>query len=336
MTTLPGGWIADRLIGQRRAVLYGGILIAVRPLQHGRSRRSRRSTSACSSSSSAPGCSRATSASSSASSTRRATSRRDAGFSIFYMGINLGAFIAPLVCGYLGQRVNWHLGFAAAGVGMVLGLIQYVLGAQVPRRRRPAPGDRRRRPKRRAPEAQRGAAGAVVVGARSLVVVGIGAYTGVVAGHADADRRRRRLPAARSSPSCSSAGCSSAGDWTPEERKRLLRHRRALPRAPRCSGRVFEQAGSTLNLFADRDTRNVDPRLELPEQLVPVAELAVHHRSFAPVFAWLWLAARRRGEPSSPVEVRARPDPASAPASRSWSSAAQLARAAASRSARCG
>ena len=54
--------------------------------------------------------------------------RRDAGFSIYYMGINLGAFLAPLVCGYLGQRVNWHLGFAAAGVGMVLGLIQYVLG----------------------------------------------------------------------------------------------------------------------------------------------------------------------------------------------------------------
>src|SRR5213076_173574 len=56
--------------------------------------------------------------------------RRDAGFSIFYMGINLGAFIAPLVCGYLGQRVNWHAGFAAAGFGMVLGLVQYVLGGK--------------------------------------------------------------------------------------------------------------------------------------------------------------------------------------------------------------
>jgi POT family proton-dependent oligopeptide transporter len=57
-------------------------------------------------------------------------SRRDAGFSIYYMGINLGAFIAPLVCGYLGQRVNWHVGFAAAGVGMVLGVVQYTLGAK--------------------------------------------------------------------------------------------------------------------------------------------------------------------------------------------------------------
>jgi prepilin-type processing-associated H-X9-DG protein len=46
------------------------------------------------------------------------------------MGINLGAFVSPLVCGYLGQRVNWHAGFAAAGFGMVLGLVQYVLGSR--------------------------------------------------------------------------------------------------------------------------------------------------------------------------------------------------------------
>ena len=55
-------------------------------------------------------------------------SRRDAGFSIFYMGINLGAFIGPLIAGYLAQRVDWHAGFACAGVGMALGLVQYVLG----------------------------------------------------------------------------------------------------------------------------------------------------------------------------------------------------------------
>jgi len=52
--------------------------------------------------------------------------RRDAGYTIFYMGINFGSFFAPFVCGYLGQKVNWHYGFGAAGVGMVLGLITYV------------------------------------------------------------------------------------------------------------------------------------------------------------------------------------------------------------------
>src|SRR5436190_16157620 len=54
--------------------------------------------------------------------------RRDAGFSIFYMGINVGAVLGPLVAGYLAQRVNWHVGFGCAGVGMLLGLVQYVLG----------------------------------------------------------------------------------------------------------------------------------------------------------------------------------------------------------------
>ena len=56
--------------------------------------------------------------------------RRDGGFTIFYMGINLGAFAAPLVIGTVGQKVNWHLGFALAGVGMALGLLQYLLGTR--------------------------------------------------------------------------------------------------------------------------------------------------------------------------------------------------------------
>src|SRR5687767_7298141 len=127
LTTLPGGWIADRLIGGQRAVLYGGILIAAGHF-----------------SMAVPSLStfylglflivigtgllkgnvsvivgRLYSAD---------DARRDAGYSIFYMGINTGAFIAPLVCGYLGQRVDWHVGFAAAGVGMVIGLVQYVFG----------------------------------------------------------------------------------------------------------------------------------------------------------------------------------------------------------------
>jgi POT family proton-dependent oligopeptide transporter len=54
--------------------------------------------------------------------------RRDGGFSLFYMGINVGAALAPIVCGTLGQKVGWHYGFGAAGVGMVLGLVQYWFG----------------------------------------------------------------------------------------------------------------------------------------------------------------------------------------------------------------
>ena len=62
--------------------------------------------------------------------------RRDSGFSIFYMGINIGALISPLICGYVGERISWRLGFGVAGVGMLVGVMQYVL-------RRPAPGQRR-------------------------------------------------------------------------------------------------------------------------------------------------------------------------------------------------
>ena len=52
--------------------------------------------------------------------------RRDAGFTIFYMSINIGSVIGFLVCGYLGEKIGWHWGFGAAGVGMLLGVAQYV------------------------------------------------------------------------------------------------------------------------------------------------------------------------------------------------------------------
>ena len=54
--------------------------------------------------------------------------RRDSGFSIFYVGINLGAFLAPLIVGYVGETINWHYGFAIAGFGMLAGLIQFSYG----------------------------------------------------------------------------------------------------------------------------------------------------------------------------------------------------------------
>ena len=53
---------------------------------------------------------------------REGDTRRDAGFSVFYMGINLGAFLGPLIAGYLAQRVDWHLGFGCAAVGMAFGV----------------------------------------------------------------------------------------------------------------------------------------------------------------------------------------------------------------------
>jgi POT family proton-dependent oligopeptide transporter len=121
--------VADRLIGQRRAVLFGGILISLGHFSMAvpilttfylglfliviGTGLLKGNVSVIVGQLYSPD-----------------DQRRDAGFSIFYMGINLGAFIAPLICGYLGQRVDWHVGFAAAGVGMLIGLVQYVAGAR--------------------------------------------------------------------------------------------------------------------------------------------------------------------------------------------------------------
>ncbi|MGH8426912.1 MAG: peptide MFS transporter [Gammaproteobacteria bacterium] len=124
LTALPGGWIADRLIGQQRAVWYGGIVIALGHF-----------TLAIPSHETfftglilivlGTGLLKPNASTMVGDLYPEAGARRDAGFSIYYMGINLGGFVGPLVCGWLGQKVNWHYGFAAAGVGMVLGLIQY-------------------------------------------------------------------------------------------------------------------------------------------------------------------------------------------------------------------
>ncbi|MDA1092952.1 MAG: peptide MFS transporter [Acidobacteria bacterium] len=124
---LPGGWIADRLTGQRQAVLIGGVIIAVGHL-----------TLAIPTLSAfylglalivvGTGLLKPSVSAMVADLYPEGGARRDAGFSIFYMGINVGALAGPLVCGTLGERVNWHLGFSAAGVGMIFGVVQYVRG----------------------------------------------------------------------------------------------------------------------------------------------------------------------------------------------------------------
>ena len=124
---LPGGWIADRLTGQRKAVLWGGIVIAAGHF-----------TLAIPSLTGfyaglilivlGTGLLKPNVSAIVADLYPEGGARRDAGFSVFYMGINVGALAGPLICGYLGESIDWHLGFSAAGVGMALGVTQYVLG----------------------------------------------------------------------------------------------------------------------------------------------------------------------------------------------------------------
>jgi POT family proton-dependent oligopeptide transporter len=295
MTSLPGGWIADRLIGQRRAVLYGGIIIATGHF--------------CMAFPSlttfyiglalivvGTGLLKGNAAVIVGALYSPQDIRRDAGFSIYYMGINLGAFIAPLICGYLGQRISWHIGFGAAGVGMLVGVFQYLAGSKYL-------GDAGLHP---APAASPAAASALkaratLAGAATLVVViafAFGMYSGVlpITAKQIADAAGYVLLAI---VILFFAWLFFAADWTPVERRRLYAIA-ALFVAQAIFWSEFEQAGSTLNLFGDLNTRTSVFGWTFPssyyQSLQPLFII-----TFAPVFAWVWMRLGKR-EPSSPAK----------------------------------
>ncbi|HEX2456617.1 MAG TPA: peptide MFS transporter [Vicinamibacterales bacterium] len=295
MTSLPGGWIADRLIGQRRAVLYGGIFIA-----------SGHFSMAIPSISTfylglfliviGTGLLKGNVSVIVGQLYGPTDTRRDAGFSIFYMGINLGAFIAPLVCGYLGQRIDWHVGFAAAGIGMVFGLIQYTMGSKYLGKAglEPAPAES---PAAAAALRQRATLwGGIAVAA--IVAAAAAIYAGV-------------LPVT-ASQIADGAGyflliiCVAffgrlffASEWTPAERKRLYVIG-VLFLASALFWAAFEQAGSTLNLFADRSTRNEVLGISYPSSWFQSLN-SLFLIIFAPVFAWVWIRMGKN-DPSSPAK----------------------------------
>jgi POT family proton-dependent oligopeptide transporter len=297
MTTLPGGWIADRLIGPQRAVLYGGILIAAGHF---------------------------------AMAVPSLTTfylglllivlgtgllkgnvsvivgrlygaddvRRDAGYSIFYMGINLGAFIAPLICGYLGQEVDWHLGFGAAGVGMTIGLIQYSLGRKYLGTAGLHPADPGS-PQAMAAQ-KRQAARWLGIGTAVIVAASLGIWSGVI-------------------PVTPTQLSDAAGvflliltvaffgwlylspGWTPQERKQNYVIG-VLFLAAALFWSEFEQAGSTLNLFAERDTDTTLFGFGFPSTWFQSLN-SLYIITLAPLFAWLWIYLGRSGrEPSSPAK----------------------------------
>jgi proton-dependent oligopeptide transporter, POT family len=173
--------------------------------------------------------------------------RRDAGFSIFYMGINSGALLGPILAGYIAQRINWHAGFACAGVGMALGLVQYVVGK---RRLQPALDRLEKAPK----------------------------------------------------PQTQNAAQTEGSGWnlTSTEWKRLSVIVVFFLVAILFWG-AYEQAGSTLNLFADRYTRTELFGFSFPsswfQSVQPIFVVIL-----APVFAWLWVKLGPH-EPSTPGKL---------------------------------
>jgi proton-dependent oligopeptide transporter, POT family len=295
LLSVPGGWVADRIFGQRRAVLYGGILIVLGQL------------SLCISSMPlfytglallvlGTGLLKPNISTIVGQLYPAGDPRRDAGFSIFYMGINLGAFIAPLAVGYVGQRVNWNLGFGLAGIGMTLGLIQYSLGHKYLGTAGLYPVPHASPEARARLHRQVGIAVAVVAaligiplllqmaglihltaakvgsaGGVLLVVVTVAVFTWLL----------------------------SDKQWTPVERKRLIAAG-ALFIASALFWSAYEQAGSSLTLLADRSADNNLLGFAFPSswyQALP----AIFVILLAPVFAFIWMRLGKR-DPSTPAK----------------------------------
>jgi len=245
LAAIGGGIIADRWLGQYRSVLVGGIIIALghftlafHPLPFFYAGLS---LIVVGTGMLKPNVSALVGAL-----YEDGDQRRDAGFSIFYMGINLGALIGPLVAGKIAEGIDWHLGFACAGVGMTLGLIVYVL---LRRRLDPAIARLATRPK--------------------PVTVAAGA-----------------------APSAPPA--FTAGDW-----KRIAAIVVFFAFASLFWG-AYEQAGSTLNLFADRYVHLEAFGIKLYASWF-VSVQAAFVIMLSPVFAWLWIKLGPR-QPSSPAK----------------------------------
>lgn len=293
LSALPGGWIADRLLGAQRAIWAGGILIT---LGHFTIAAPWRETFflgllfiVVGTGLLKPNISALV-----GQLYPEGGARRDAGFTIFYMGINLGAFIGPLVCGWLGKHINWHYGFVAAGVGMILGLAQFGLT-------RRHLGEAGREPAHRSGATKRDWLLVGGVTAAGTLIVAL-TMTGVII--------INPLVLARGAAFVI-AGLALlyfvwvflAGGLDATETKRVVVIAILfLASALFWSG--YEQAGSSLNLFADRYTDLVIHSLqfEIPApwfQAVPALFVIV----FAPVVAMVWVALARRGvTPSLPAK----------------------------------
>lgn len=237
--SIPGGWMADRFLGGRLAVLLGGIGIAVGngllalgslPLFYFGLLLIVLGTGLLKPNVSAMVGGLYT----------PHDIRRDSGFSIFYMGINLGAIIAPFVCGYLAQRIFWRLGFVASSAVMVLGVVQFL-----------------------------------------------------------AFRRTLGTVGGKPSEVRAASGHTAHAPFTRDEWRRIGAIA-VLFVFSTIFWLSFEQAGSSLNLFADQLTRNNLFGFDFPSSWFQSVE-PIFVVAFAPVFSWIWLAMGDR-QPSSPAK----------------------------------
>ena len=292
LTPLPGGWIGDRLLGARRTVFLGGAIIAgghiVLAIFGGAGLFPALALIIIGTGLLKPNMTAMV-----GSIYDYKSELRDAGFSIYYMGINLGAFLAPLVCGYLGQQVSWELGFGAAALGMVVALIQYAIGIRGlgpigAKPENPLRHDERRR--------YGVGAGIGLIVAALLVVLDLKVI------HLSSDGIELLITVVIVAiPIVWFARTLRDERGNAENRNKVL-VLLALFVAAAVFWLVYDQAGSTVAIFAQEDTRNVVFGWAFPsswfQSVNPLLIIAL-----APVMAIIWTALGARGkQPGTPYK----------------------------------
>lgn len=294
LLSLPGGWFADRVVGQRKAVLFGGILIALGDfclaspgiaMYYGGLGLLMLGTGLLKPNVSTmvgqlytPG-----------------DRRRDSGFSIFYMGINIGAF-SPLLVSWVGEKINWRLAFATSGIGMVLGIVQYLwtgkylgdAGLVVSHLEDPEKEKRQKR------IAAAGAVAAIII----LAAIIYSSSKGWI--HPTAESISNGLGIVLGVIFVAVFGWMIFGKGSSTVEKKRAGAMLVLAVGSAIFWGAYEQAGSSLNLFADVRTNRHIFGYEFPagwfQWVQPLFVLIL-----APFFAWLWIKLGKY-EPSSPAK----------------------------------
>jgi POT family proton-dependent oligopeptide transporter len=288
---IVGGFLADNFIGARKAVLWGGIIIACGHYSMALHSEITFFAGLClvavGTGLLKPNISTMVGSLYSAE-----DQRRDAGFSIFYMGINIGALLAAIVCGFLAQdprfagfltelgmdaRNSWHWAFGAAGVGMTFGLVTYVRRAGTLAHVGHAPAESQGRPWDKL--------GLVTVA--SLALIGL-----MIA----SDHYRAIVYALFAIQ----IGAILFFAFQADPEKKRMAAILIFFFSAQVFWAIFEQAGSSMTLFADRLTRNEVLGMQFPSswwQSVNSGWVIV----LAPIFAWVWIKLGTK-QPSSPAK----------------------------------
>ncbi|MFI0981438.1 peptide MFS transporter [Streptomyces sp. NPDC021093] len=221
--------------------------------------------------------------------------RRDGGFTIFYMGINLGAVLAPFVIGIVGEKVNWHLGFGLAAAGMTLGAIQFLIGS------RRLEGESARVPNPLSAQEKR----AVIT--KVLVTVAVVAAFYLLVGLTDVFRLTLNwalIPITLAGlliPIAVLVKIKRDKDLSGEEQTKMTAFIYFFVAAA-VFWMIFDQGASTLSLFGDSKTERNIFGWDMPNTLFQALNPGFI-MLLAPVFAAMWLAlARRKHEPSTIVK----------------------------------